>query len=46
MHKLLKYLRVHQPKHDFCRYETCAETNMIKSVIISSSAMKEAYLMH
>lgn len=45
-HKLMKYLRINLPKQDFCRYETSPETNLIKSVIVSTSAMKENYLMH
>ena len=45
-HKLLKYLRANLSKHDFYRYETDPETKFVKSIIISTSQMKEQYLMY
>jgi len=45
-HKLLKYLRANLSKQDFCRYEVCPDGSLIKSIIISTTQMKEQYLTH
>ena len=45
LHKLIKYLKVSLTKHDFYRYETTTDSDQVKSLVISTTQMKENYLM-
>ena len=45
MHKLIRYLKITLTKNDFYRYETTTDTDQVKSLIISTTKMKENYFM-
>ncbi len=46
LHKMIKHVRKNFTKGDFYRYETDKNTQDITSLIISTEAMKEKYLIY